>query len=393
MRKLTYTILLLALTAGCADNSKQLTPKEQAIQNWNDARAGVMLNLARDQYNSGDFDKARQTINQAIQMDPASTGVHILSARIAIEQGQLEQADQELNSARAINPKLPEADYLSGVIYQRWQQPAKALIFYHHARTEAPTELAYLVAEAETLVSLNRQSEALALLQEKADFFEHSPVIHDEMGMIFLQQNKPDDAVAMFRWANILAPDDVTIREHLALGLFQDKRFGEAVMNLQRLLKNQTLAKRDDLFLTLAECQLELNQFVEARVNATTACDLNPAAAANWLTLAKASLKLGDQRRAETGVTRALAADPDSSQGYLLLGYVRLKQNQLPAALAAFRRASSLDAGDTTSLCMSGYVLEKMSRPREAAAYYQQALKLDPSDAMAHQLLAGIGGE
>jgi tetratricopeptide (TPR) repeat protein len=393
MRKVTFVILLSVFLAGCADDSKQQTPKQEALQNWNAARASVMLGLAKDQYTAGDFDKARDTINQAIQMDALSTSIRLLSARIAIEQGQLELADQELNAARGINPDLPEADYLSGVIYQRWQQPEKALIFYQHACQRAPTELAYLIARAETLVSLNRPNEALALLQEKADFFEHNPVIHDEMGMILLQQKKPDDAVAMFRWALILAPDDASVREHLSLALFQDKRYGEAAMNIERLVKSPDLAKRADLYLTLAECQLAINLLAESRISAQTACDLDPAQPAAWLTLAKISLQLGDQRRAQTGVDKALALDPDSSQGYLLLGYLDLKKNELPAALDAFKRSSSLDASDTTSLCMTGYVLEKMSRPREASVYYQEALRIDPSDAMAHQLMANIGGD
>jgi tetratricopeptide (TPR) repeat protein len=392
MRKTTLLVLLSALLAGCAD-TKQPTAKEQGMQNWNAARASVLLGLARDQYTAGDFDKARETINQAIQMDATSTSVRILSARIAIEQGQLELADQELNSARQINANLPEADYLSGVIYQRWQQPAKALIFYQHACERAPTELAYLIARAETLVLLNRPNEALSLLQEKADFFEHNPVIHDEMGMILLQQKRADDAVSMFRWAIILAPDDLNVREHLSLALFEDKRYGEAAMNLERLVKTPALAKRADLFLTLAECQLAVNLLAESRISAQTACDLDPAAPAAWLTLAKVSLQLNDQRRAQTGLDKAMALDPDSSQTYLLLGYLRLKQNQLPEALAAFQRSSNLDTSDTTSLCMTGYVLEKMSRPREASAYYQQALRIDPTDAMAHQFMATVGGD
>jgi tetratricopeptide (TPR) repeat protein len=392
MRQATPFVLLAALLAGC-QSSAQPTPKEQALQNWNAARAGVLLNMARDQYTNGDFDKARETVDQALQMNPKNAALHIMSAQIAIEQAQLEVADAELNAARAIDPKLPEADYLSGVVYQRWQQPAKALIFYQHACDEAPNELAYLMAKSETLVTLNRQDEALALLQDKADFFEHNPVIHDEMGLILLQQHKPDEAVDMFRWAIILAPDDLTIREHLSLALYQVKRYGEAAMNIERLVKNDTLSKRGDLYLTLAECQLELNQPVDARLSAQTACDLDTSSSAAWLTLAKVSLQLNDTHRAETGVSKAIALEPESAPSYLLLGYLRVKENKFADALEAFRQASRFDPADTTSLCMSGYVLQKMSRSREAAAYYQQALKLDPHDPMATQFMANIGGD
>jgi tetratricopeptide (TPR) repeat protein len=391
MLKVFKIILLAGLVAGCATQSQ--TDREVAVQNWNSARGNVLLTLAHDQFKNGDFDKARESVNQSLAMDPKSAPTHILSARIAIEQNQLEFADAELNAARAITPKLPEADYLSGVIYQRWQQPAKALIFYQHASEEAPDELAYLMAKSETLVSLNRQDEALAILDERADHFEHNPVIHDAMGMILLQQNKLDKAVETFRWALILAPDDVTIREHLSMALFQFKRYGEAAMNLERLVKDDSLAKRADLHLTLAECDVELNRPAEARISAQTAVDLDPSSSAAWLTLAKISLQLGDIRQAEVGVGKALAMEPTSSQAYLLKGYLRLKSNDFVAALEAFKQATQFDQKDTTSLCMTGYVLQKMSRSREAADYYKQALKLDPHDAMATQFMANIAGE
>jgi tetratricopeptide (TPR) repeat protein len=392
MRNLTLLFLLAGLLGGC-DSSTAPSQKDIALQNWASARAGVLLNLARDQYTNGDFDKAAQTIDQATQMDPSNPNLHIMAAKIAIEQSQLELADQELNAARALNPKLAETDYLSGVIYQRWQQPAKALIFYQRACKEAPSELAYLTAQTETLVNLNRQPEALAMLQSKVDFFEHSPVIHDEMGMILLQQHEVAQAIETFRWANILAPDDLTVREHLSLALFENKNYAEAATNLKRLVKEDSLSKRADLHLTLAECQFGLGRVADARISAQTACDLDPTSPTAWLTLAKISMQLGDQHRAEIGLNKALALDSSSAPGYLLLGYLRLRQNDLHAALVSFKQAVSLDSSDTTSLCMTGYVLEKLSRHAEAAGYYQQALKLDPHDSMANQFMTGVGGD
>jgi tetratricopeptide (TPR) repeat protein len=392
MRKATLLFLLAGLLGGCA-SSDQPTDKEVALQNWAAARSGVLFGLARDQYNGGDFDKAAQTLNQAIAMNPRDPALHIMAARVAIEQGLLEFADAELNAARALKPNLAEADYLSGVIYQRWQQPAKALIFYQQACREAPTELAYLTAQTETLVNLNRKDEALAILQSRLDDFEHNPVIHDEIGMILMQENQPAQAVEMFRWANILAPDDLSVREHLALALFQNKNYAEAASNLQRLVREDSLSKRSDLYLTLAECRLNLNRVADARIAAQTACDLDPTSATAWLTVAKISMQLGDQHRAQVTLDKALTLDPSSSPAYLLQGYLSLRQNNLQAALTSFKTAVSLDPTDTTSLCMTGYVLDKLSRRAEAAGYYQQALKLDPTDQMAHQFITGAGGE
>src|SRR5690349_8169529 len=83
------------LAGGCAGNKKE-TSKQAAGQRWNAARAGVLLTLARDQYASGNFDKCRKTLDDALKLDPENPQLHLLSAKLSIEQGQLELAEREL---------------------------------------------------------------------------------------------------------------------------------------------------------------------------------------------------------------------------------------------------------------------------------------------------------
>src|SRR5204863_6152615 len=141
--------------------------------------AAVLASLARDQYQTGNLERARQSINEAIRMDPENAGHRVISAKLAIEQAQLELAEKELRLARQFDPKNAEADYLSGVVYQRWQKPELAYEFYNHASEKAPAELAFLMAKAEMLVQMDRGPEALKLLQEKVIYFEHSATIRD----------------------------------------------------------------------------------------------------------------------------------------------------------------------------------------------------------------------
>jgi tetratricopeptide (TPR) repeat protein len=386
--KVVSSFVLAALLAGCASSEQQKTSKEQALDTWNSTRATVLLGLARDQYSSGNFDKCRQTLSEALRMEANNAEIHVLLAKVDIEQGDLEPADAELQTARTLDPKLAEADYLSGVIYQRWQQPSKSLEFYQAAYDKAPTELAYLMAKAETLVAMDRQADALKLLQDKVTYFEHSPVIRDAVGMLLVEEHQYDAAVQMFRRATILTPDDLSIREHLALASYQDGQYADAADTLTRLFQDNTLAQRSDLQLTLAQCQFSMGQAAEARRTAQTACDLDESNSYAWLTLAKISLALGDQHRTQAGLDRALALAPDSDQAYLLLGYLRLRQNRFQEALNSFNQAANLAPRDGTTLCMIGYTLQKLSRPHEAAAFYAQALKLDPKDNLAQKLMA-----
>src|SRR5690606_39938302 len=64
----------------------------------------------------------------------------------------LELAQKFCDQARKLDEKNAEADYLSGVIYQRWQRPETSLAYYTSATEKAPSELPYLMARSEMLV-------------------------------------------------------------------------------------------------------------------------------------------------------------------------------------------------------------------------------------------------
>src|SRR3954468_9509065 len=135
--KLFISLVLVSAMVGCAGNH-QKTQREAALKQWNGARASVLYSLAKDQYATGNFDKARQTVDEALKLDPTSEPLHVLGAKLAIEQGQLESAEIDLKEAQKLNAKDAEADYLLGVVYQRWQKPETALQCYLKASDKAP---------------------------------------------------------------------------------------------------------------------------------------------------------------------------------------------------------------------------------------------------------------
>lgn len=388
---LVAPILSLALLAGCANQDKHHeTQKEAAKKQWASARANVLGNMAIEQYEGGNFDKCRQTVDEALKMDPENVALRILSAKVHIEKGNLEGADRELIQARRLAPTSGEADYLSGVVCQRWQKTQEACDFYRSASEKQPNELAYLMAHAELLVALNRSDEALSLLQSKVVYFEYSAAIRDAVGQLLMQKGKYAQAVDAFRQASTLASDDSVIREHLAMAQFQAKSYRDAADNFARLLKDDKYLKRSDIYMALAESQMQSNRPREARENFEMATQLAPNNAAAWLALGKAAMQLNDLRRAEIALKRSATIDPASSECHLLMGYARLKQGNTEEALASFRKSSALDGNDTVSLCMVGYALEKLGRSEEALKAYARALKMKPGDELATRLMAEV---
>jgi tetratricopeptide (TPR) repeat protein len=387
MKKTTlFAIAAVLAAAGCSTQ----TQHETAHAEWDNARASVLYSLATDQYQNGQFEKCQESLDQAIAMSPNDPGIHLLAAKVAIEQGKLEPAMAHAEQARKIDPKNAEADYLTGVIWQRWANPTKACDAYMAAAGKNPAELSYALAEAEMLVAMNRPAEALSLLQAKEIQFDHSGALRDEVGQLLVQQKEYSAAVVELRLASELSTDDPAVHEHLAFALLADKQYLQAGEAFDRLIKTDAGAKRADLWAGLGECQCNTDRLRDGRESLQTATELDPAAAGYQLQLARVCVQLDDLPRADVLVRRVISSSPGSAEAQCLLGYVRLKQGRLPESLAAFEAASVADPADTVSICMRGYVLAKMNRADESREAFTAALKIKPGDELATSLMRGV---
>src|SRR3954469_18966483 len=114
-------VLALAIT-GCANQAPEKTAHQDGVARWNLARAGVLYSLGKEQFENGNLDDSRKTINNALKYSPDNVLVRLLSAKLSIEQAKLDAAEAEMNLVRELDPKNAEAEYLTGVIYQRWQK-------------------------------------------------------------------------------------------------------------------------------------------------------------------------------------------------------------------------------------------------------------------------------
>jgi tetratricopeptide (TPR) repeat protein len=389
--RLRYLVLVPAVLVivGC-QAEKQPDPKVEATRQWNGARSSVMVGVAQDQYNTGNFDKCRQTVDEALNLSPDNASLRVLSARLYVEKGLLEAAERDLETARKTSPDDPESNYLSGIIFQRWQKPEIALAFYKTASTRAPAEAAYLLAQAEMLVALDRNDDALLLLTSKVDYFENSGVIRDEVGQLLYQAGRSEEAIAMLRQASLLSGGDLGVKERLALALYGHREFRECSELLEALVQQEPCSKRADLFTMLGECQLQTACARQARSSFETASELDPASAPVWRGLGQAALECGDAVRAEHALLRSIQLDGTASETHLLLGYVFLCQERFAESLGCFESASAQDLKDGVSICMQGYVLQKMGRREDAVACYTRALQVKPDDKMASELMARV---
>jgi Tfp pilus assembly protein PilF len=381
MQRLNWcVVLVLCLSMVACDQKKQ---KQEVYDKWNSARAAVQGNLAAEQYKNANLPEARKSIDEAMKMDPKNVAYRLLSAQIYIETAALEPAQRELDTVRVLDPKNAHADYLSGIVYQRWQRPNLALEYYSKAAEKSPADPSYLMAKAEMMIQVGQAAEAISLLEGRLAYFEHSGPIRDMLGGLYLQHSRVKEAVAIFQQATILSPDDLDIREHYVRALFRAQQYRDCIGELTRLMKDDVFGKRADLHLLLGECYLQTGNTRDAKAEFETAADLSPDMVAAWLGIAKAAITLNDLDRCDAALKKAVSLDPQNAQVHLAIGFLRMKQDRSNEAIAALEKASQLDPKDPVSLCLLGDIQERAGKKDLAMEYYAKALLVRPDDELA----------
>lgn len=382
---LAGVLILVIASAGCQPGKN----KQEVYQHWNSARAGVQGSLAAERYKLGNLEDARKAVDEAIKLDPGNATYRVLSARIYIEKNMLEAADQELATARKLAPRLGDADYLSGIVYQRWQKPDLALTYYSQACEKSPGELQFLMARAEMMMQLGKLDEAVTLVEGKLTYFEYSGPLRDLLGGMYLQQpGKLNQAIEAYHQAAILAPDDVAIHEHLARAYFKANQYRDCLDQIEILSKSEEYQKRADIMVLKGECELQLGQYREARATLETALEIAPTSMSALLCLAKVSIRTNDLDRADICFRKAATIDAQDPQVFLGMGYLRMRQEKWADALRVLQKAAQLDPKDPVAVCMIGMVYEKQGNSEAAMQQYGKALQMDPQNSMAKSLLS-----
>lgn len=382
--------LLAPLLVNCQGTDNMTEWRNDADQRWRDVRSALMLEMAHQQFETGDLEQCQLTLRNALAIDPENPHLHLLAGRVAIERGQLERGYHLLNAAIEYDDKLAAAYYYRGMVLQRWRQHDEALASYQAAYANEPDHAGYLLAVAETMVTLNQLHEAIELLEDKLTYFDQSAAIRAALGHLHMVDRRYDRAVRLFTKASLLSPGDLKIQEELATAQIGAGQTEDAVRTLRSLLRRIKDGERDDLERMLAAAYLDLGKTDEARQIYLKLARREGAEAADWLRVAELAWQENDPGATLAAATRAINLAPRDHRGYLLAGLVWQQRQHLDHALQMFDRAAELAPASAEPLILRGISLQRAGRHRAAAQAYERALQRQPDDPRIHRLLATV---
>ncbi|MEX2544241.1 MAG: tetratricopeptide repeat protein [Phycisphaeraceae bacterium] len=366
---------------------------ERSNERWLSMRSSLMLEMAHQQFETGDLDRAEQTVREATQMDPTNAGLYALGGRIMLERDRLERAYHMFQAALSQDEELATAHYYLGVVMQRWQRFDAAHAAYARAYAIEPDESSYLMATGEMLVELGRNAEAIELFESNLRYFDQNASLRAALGHLYLVGDDPARAVRYFREAAVLDPTDDTLRYEMALARAAAGDHPQAIRDLRGLLDEDRLGERRDLRRALARSYRAIGQLDEARRELTRLARSEGAGASDWQRLAELSWHMGEVSDTLFAARRVIEIDPRMATGYLLAGIALSELDKLDEAVVMFDRAIALDSEDASGLILRGIALERSGQASAAAASYQAVLERYPEDRRVQRLLERVGSE
>lgn len=381
---------LVAPAAAALDNARRLAPGDRR---WAYYR-GVL------HQREGELAAAREAFEAARELDPADLATLIRLGRVRLEAMDLEAAEAAFREAVEVAPGAAAAHHgLGQVAYERglWEEAIEHLgtalelqpgaTSIHHLLGLAHRHLGDL-ERARAHLERNRH-DPVAFddpLMDELTLLLAGPGRHVKAGLRAATAGELELALAHYREAVRLAPEDPLARNNLALALVRTGAAREGIEHLETAVELDPEYR--DARLNLAAALAEAGRWDEAVSHLRRAVAIDPAYHEARLALASALARSGRLEEAVEELTTTLEEAPGyrrevRARAHLQRGLL-LEDSDAAAAEADLRRAAELAADPLEAHSVLARLLGRQGRYGEAAAAFQRALELAPEDVDLH---------
>jgi len=226
--------------------------------------------------------------------------------------------------------------------------------------------------------------EAIAAYRKAIELSPNDPAIHYDLALVLQHKGASRQAVEEFETAVRLKPAWAEAHYSLGAAYYELHDLPPALKELRKA--EQLDPSNANVHRLLAHLYVDQNDFVSAETELVRTVALKPSAE-GYFELGQAQGRLGKLDSAALQYRKALRLDPKLARVHVMLGIVLRRQGNHTAALAEFREAVALDPSDPNAQYNLGMELKTSGDLPGAIAAFQRAIELKPDFEMAHYSL------
>lgn len=351
----------------------------QAIEQYKTAldadpdSASLQDELADLYFRSGRVQDAEATAKDVLKTSPDDADAHKLLGRIYLRQlgeagsgvsspasssSALDKAIAEFAALVRIEPRSVEDRMVLGQLYTVAHDQKKAEAEFQSALAIEPDSEDAVLNLARVYAESGDTQNAIQVIEAVPEG-SRTPKMDFTLGALYDQLKKPADAIAAYKQAANLEPDNLQTVDALAQALLKDNQLDAALKQYQNLA--QADPENSDALVRIAEIERRQGRYQDALTTIQKARKIDPnslEAGYNEGLLLDILGRLDEAAQTYQGMVEqiyhangAYTADEKNNRGIFLdrLGGIYVEQDKTPQALAAYQKMIDLGGDDAIS--------------------------------------------
>lgn len=309
-----------------------------------------------------------------------------------IASGNLDRAENELQSILRIVPDDYQALNLIGIIRAQQQREEEAEQIFRQVISQKPDFASGHVNLGLLYVQMNRPGDAIPELQEalrldptRDDAASALVGVWREQARAAVSSGNPEKALSLLIPARKLTPADPEVQFDFGMVALRMSLLPDAIGAFQQTLK---LRSNDPSALYgLGRAYMGLSKFNDARQQFAHYVEVRPEDATGHYALGMTLSALQHSQEARSEYAKSIAITPVQTESYFRLGLLDLDSKDLDSAAKNFHQVLDRDPKHAGALAALGCVELEKKQFEEAADLLQRAISSDDSLREAHYYL------
>jgi tetratricopeptide (TPR) repeat protein len=203
----------------------------------------LLLTLAHSCLLSSQFQCVLDEFHRIMSLNPDSAEAHMLAGEALDEMKEPVDAVRELRAAVQANPREPDVHFALGYLLWTQGKTQEAVHEFQAELDNVPEHALAMLYLADAEIQMNQMQSARPLLEKVVKIAPANSMGHRDLGIVYAEAGRKEDALGEFKKAIALKPEDVNA--HWRLGRLY-RSMGKTTEANAEFDKSKTLNKTAD---------------------------------------------------------------------------------------------------------------------------------------------------